>query len=85
MLHIITKTISEFQQNARVLINTNEKKICIIDPGAELNKLLDGVDLESNDVESIFLTHCHIDHAGAVKPLLELLHKKEKPTENENT
>jgi hydroxyacylglutathione hydrolase len=79
-LSIITKTVSDFGQNARVLINNSEKKICFVDPGADLERILDGVDLETNTVESIFLTHCHIDHAGAVKPLLKLLADKGKPT-----
>ncbi|RAP39149.1 hypothetical protein DID80_00665 [Candidatus Marinamargulisbacteria bacterium SCGC AAA071-K20] len=79
-LQIITKTVSHFGQNARVLINVDEKIICFVDPGADLELILESVDLDNYTVESIFLTHCHIDHGGAVKPLLELLEKKGKPT-----
>lgn len=80
-LHIHTETVSHFGQNARVLINTDEKRICMVDPGAELDRLLSVIDFNNYTVESIFLTHCHIDHGGAVKPLLNFFKSRnlEKP------
>ncbi len=76
MLIIKTFTISHFDQKARVLIDTQSKKACIIDPGASVEMLYDATEPGTNSLESIFLTHCHIDHGGGVKPLLDLLQSK---------
>ena len=72
-LHIYTEVVSEFQQNARVLIDDSCQKAMIIDPGADVEKLLEIVDPSINHVESIFLTHCHIDHCGGTTELLALI------------
>lgn len=78
MLQIYTKTVSDFEQNARVLIDTGAKVATMIDPGAEVASLLA---LVPQDVvlESIFLTHCHIDHGGGVVPLLKLCEQQGRP------
>jgi hydroxyacylglutathione hydrolase len=76
MLIIKTFTVSHFEQKARVIIDTVTKKACIIDPGADIERLYEATEPDINILESIFLTHCHIDHAGGVKPLLDLLLSK---------
>ena len=71
-----TIVVSDFQQNARVLINKEEGLALIIDPGAEEQRLFDAV--STYDVQAIVLTHCHLDHAGAVQRLLQLFEEAGK-------
>ena len=78
-LHIHTEVVSEFQQNARVLIDDSTQKSMIIDPGAEVEKLIDIVDTSINQIESIYFTHCHIDHCGGAIELLELIQQQKLP------
>ncbi|MAH81119.1 MAG: hypothetical protein CMP39_05535, partial [Rickettsiales bacterium] len=79
-LHIHTEIVSEFQQNARVVIDDTSQKVMIIDPGAEVEKLLELSDPSINTIESIYLTHCHIDHCGGTAELLDLIKKQNLPT-----
>ena len=81
-LHIHTQIVSDFQQNARVLIDDTSQKAMIIDPGDDVETLLNLADPVINCIESIVLTHCHIDHCGGVQHLLESIEKKQanKPT-----
>lgn len=43
----------------------------IIDPGAEVNKIIDMLDAINANVKYIYLTHCHGDHIGGVNELKE--------------
>ncbi len=78
-LHIHTEVVSEFQQNARVLIDDSTQKVMIIDPGAEVEKLLEIANTSINQIESIFFTHCHIDHCGGASELLNLIANQNLP------
>jgi len=72
-LIIKTLVVSPYQQNARIITDTKTQKSAIIDPGADCEKILLEADPALYPVESIFLTHCHIDHCGGVTRLLSLL------------
>ena len=50
-------------------IETN--KAAIIDPGGDLNKLKKAVADRNLELQAIWLTHAHIDHAGGVAELLK--------------
>jgi glyoxylase-like metal-dependent hydrolase (beta-lactamase superfamily II) len=75
-LIIKTVVVSDFQQNARILFNTNEKLAMIVDPGADVLQLFDA--LGDYECSYVFLTHCHLDHAGGVQSLLDLFRLKHK-------
>lgn len=72
-LKIICKTVSDYQQNAKLLFDEATNQVCMVDPGAEVDRLLKIAALESHRLESIFVTHCHIDHAGGVAHLFNRL------------
>ena len=76
-LIVCTFMVSPFQQNARVVVDTTAKKALVIDPGDEVERIYDWVVSQGASVESIFLTHCHIDHAGGVKRLLAVIRGRE--------
>jgi glyoxylase-like metal-dependent hydrolase (beta-lactamase superfamily II) len=45
----------------------------VVDPGGDLDQLLDYIRAEGVAIEKILLTHAHIDHAGATKALRDAL------------
>jgi hydroxyacylglutathione hydrolase len=75
-LSIFTYIVSDFQQNARIVVDNDTQKAMIIDPGADVELLFNAS--QHFSVDFIVLTHCHIDHAGGVKALLELFKKNKK-------
>ena len=81
-LQITTKIVSEFEQNARVLVDTEKKESIIIDPGANVKALHEIATQNNVFCKIIFLTHCHIDHGGGVADLLQLFESTQRPTPN---
>jgi len=75
VLIVRTVVVTPFVQNARVLIDDASRRSVAVDPGGEAEKILPLLKLrdEPTDVESIFLTHAHIDHAGGVEPLRRMI------------
>jgi hydroxyacylglutathione hydrolase len=71
MIKIFEKTITPFQQNARVLVDEKTNVAAMVDPGGDVPELLKLV--EEVDLQQVWLTHSHVDHAGGVA---ELLRKK---------
>ena len=66
---VINTPISPYLQNAPIAYCEETNKCIFIDPGDELDKLIQ-VQTELKLIpEYIFITHGHIDHAGAAKEL----------------
>ena len=70
-LKIETIPVTDFQQNARVLIDEESSKAIIVDPGGEAEKFSSYFQQNNLELEAIWLTHAHLDHCGAVADLLE--------------
>ena len=73
MLKIETIPVTEFLQNARLLWDSDTLEGVVIDPGGDAAKIMDSVRRERVKVKAIWLTHSHLDHCGAVAPLLKEL------------
>ena len=68
-MQVINTPISPYLQNAPIAYCEETNKCIFIDPGDELGKLIQ-VQMELKLIpEYIFITHGHIDHAGAAKEL----------------
>ena len=68
-MQVINTPISPYLQNAPIAYCEETNKCIFIDPGDELDKLIQ-VQTELKLIpEFIFITHGHIDHAGAAKEL----------------
>ena len=70
-LKIAIVPVTAYQQNCSILICENTKKAALVDPGGELDKLKSTLEQMNVTVEKIFLTHGHLDHAGAAKACAE--------------
>ena len=57
--------VTAYQQNCSLLICENTKKAALVDPGGELEKLSNAIEQLDVEIEKVFLTHGHLDHAGA--------------------
>lgn len=65
--------VTGFQQNCTLLWCDSSKEAAVIDPGGDLDKILARVDALQLKLNQIWLTHGHIDHAGATGELSEKL------------
>jgi len=61
--------VTPFQQNCSLLVDEAANKAAIVDPGGDLDRVLDALVRSGAELEKIFLTHGHIDHCGATAEL----------------
>ena len=62
-------TVGPFQENTYVLRADGSERALVIDPGDAGEQLLDAIGKLGATVEAILITHCDVDHVGAVAPL----------------
>lgn len=67
--HYRTVPVTPFQQNCSIVWCSETMRAAVIDPGGELPRLLDTAARLGVALEQIWLTHAHIDHAGATGTL----------------
>ncbi|MBT9524935.1 MAG: MBL fold metallo-hydrolase [Rhizobacter sp.] len=65
----LTIPVTPFQQNCSLVWCSETMQAAVIDPGGELPRLLATADKLGLRLEQIWLTHAHIDHAGATGAL----------------
>lgn len=65
--------VTPFQQNCTVLYDSDSKVGVVIDPGGDVETILDVLAKNGIKVEAIWLTHGHIDHAGGAMDLKDAL------------
>ena len=70
MLNIRTTVVTEFRQNCRLLIDDTTQKSVVVDPGGDVSLITQMINDSHSTLESIVLTHSHIDHAAGVAGLL---------------
>jgi hydroxyacylglutathione hydrolase len=61
-----TLPVTAFQQNCSLVWCDETLSAALIDPGGDLPMLLAAVEKQGVTLEQIWVTHAHIDHAGAV-------------------
>jgi len=64
--------VTPLQQNCTIVWCAKTKKAAIIDPGGELPRLLQALMQHELVLEKIWVTHGHLDHAGATAELKEV-------------
>jgi hydroxyacylglutathione hydrolase len=65
--------VTHFQQNCTVLFDTDTKEGVVVDPGGDVDLILQTIKENGITLKAIWLTHGHIDHAGGAKELKEAL------------
>lgn len=73
MLRYRTLPVTAFAQNCSIVWCDQTLEAAVIDPGGEIERLLATVAELNLQLQAIWLTHAHIDHAGAVGELAERL------------
>jgi len=65
--------VTPFAQNCSLLICEATQKAALVDPGGDIEKILDAIKDEGVTVEKILLTHGHLDHCGVSKQIRDQL------------
>lgn len=72
MLQVKIVPVTAFAQNCSILWDSESKEAVLIDAGGEAQKLKQTVEELGLTVKALWLTHGHLDHAGAVGELAQL-------------
>src|SRR5918992_2935785 len=68
-----TRAVPPFQKNGYVVACEKTREAVLIDPGDEVDMLLDVVARQSLSVRAILLTHAHVDHVTGVPRAKQVL------------
>jgi len=72
-LRAVVVPVTPFVQNCSVIWCDVTGKGAVIDPGGDLDRILEVVKSNGVELEKILLTHAHIDHAGGTAELARRL------------
>lgn len=65
--------VTPFQQNCTVLFDDETRAGVVVDPGGDVDTILDVIRKNGLSIGEIWITHGHIDHAGGAMELKEAL------------
>lgn len=71
MLHYQIITVTAFAQNCTLLWDERSKEAVLIDAGGDVPRLKQAIEAAQVKLVALWLTHGHIDHAGAVGELAQ--------------
>jgi glyoxylase-like metal-dependent hydrolase (beta-lactamase superfamily II) len=66
--------VTPLQQNASIVWSTETRQAAIVDPGGDAERIAAAVDELDVQVVAVWLTHGHVDHAGAAGAIREMYH-----------
>ncbi len=85
-LQIAIVPVTDFQQNCTLMWDAETKNGVVIDPGGDIERIEAAITENGINVEAIWLTHGHIDHAAGAMDLKDKLgveiigpHEADKP------
>lgn len=65
--------VTPFEQNCTILFDEDTKEGIVVDPGGDVDVIVQTVSENGITLKEIWLTHGHLDHAGGAKELKERL------------
>ncbi len=68
-LEVRQLTVGPIAENCFIVRKEGADKAIVVDPGEEPERILAEIEQTGAAVEAILITHCHLDHVGAVAPL----------------
>jgi hydroxyacylglutathione hydrolase len=68
-IEVQSLAVGPFAENCFILRDEESDRVLVIDPGEEPERILNAVESMGGRIEAILLTHCHVDHIGAVSPV----------------
>lgn len=68
--------VTPYQQNCALVWDEATKQAVVVDPGGEVAKILGAIEQLGLKVETILLTHGHMDHAGGADELRAALRER---------
>jgi hydroxyacylglutathione hydrolase len=78
--------VTPFQQNCTVFFDSETKEGVVVDPGGDVENILEMVSKNGITLKEIWLTHGHLDHAGGAEDVKDALgiqiigpHEDDKP------
>jgi len=72
-IQAVVVPVTGFQQNCSVLWCAETMEGAVVDPGGDLERILDAAGQRDVDIRKILITHGHIDHSGNAAVLAERL------------
>jgi glyoxylase-like metal-dependent hydrolase (beta-lactamase superfamily II) len=63
--------VTSFSQNCSIIWCSETMEAAFVDPGGDVDRLLEAADKLNVNIVKIFLTHGHLDHAGGAADLKE--------------
>lgn len=70
--------VTPIRQNCTLLHNMHNNSVLIVDPGGDVEKLVQKLQQKELQLDMILLTHGHFDHAGGATELKHLMDMKQK-------
>lgn len=64
--------LEEQATNCYIIEDETSREALVIDPGGEVDKIIDMLNTLGSNLKYIFLTHCHADHAYGVNELRDV-------------
>ena len=71
-IRAIIAPVTPLQQNCTIVWCAKTRKAAIIDPGGEVSRLMGAIEGQGLTLEKIWITHGHLDHAGAAQAIKDL-------------
>jgi glyoxylase-like metal-dependent hydrolase (beta-lactamase superfamily II) len=72
-MKITTVPVTPFEQNCSLILDEATQRVAIVDPGGDIERILQALEELGGRPEKILVTHAHLDHIGAVADLAERL------------
>lgn len=69
-MKVLVIPVTPFAQNATLMFCENTKQAVVVDPGGDIDKIVEQLDANDLELNKILLTHGHVDHVGGVVDLL---------------
>lgn len=61
--------VTPFQQNCSILLDEASGAAAVVDPGGEVDRILEALENSGARLEKIFITHGHVDHCAGTEEL----------------